>query len=53
MTEGLINEVKAALSEVSYVNVSFVGHSLGAIILRCALAQPSFRALFHQPTDMP
>ena len=51
MTDGLVGELRAAFSAASYASVSFVGHSLGCIIIRSALARPDVRALFSSSHD--
>lgn len=45
MSLGLIQEVTGALVKFKPSHLSFVGHSLGAIIIRMALANADFRGL--------
>lgn len=55
MTDGFVKELIAALDSPHVTRVSFIGHSLGNIIVRNALSRPSVQALFeaHNPTAAP
>eukprot|EP00051_Salpingoeca_urceolata_P012658 m.156514 g.156514 ORF g.156514 m.156514 type:complete len:893 (-) comp17562_c0_seq3:253-2931(-) len=47
MTDNFVQELKPALQLANPARVSFIGHSLGSVVIRSALARPDVKELFE------